>query len=124
MSITKNLIKLFVVMLVATLLLSSCDLFKKGGNIIVINELDSANYVLIVKIDNLLDLNNPNIKEALKELQAGKGTEIKSKGKKTFTFNEDGVYAVTALKPASSAPLPVTLIGGITETVKIVPKDD
>jgi len=37
-----------------------------------------------------------------------------------YTADEDGIYAVTALYPASSAPLSVTLAGGITETVKIV----
>ena len=121
MSITKNLFKLFVVMLVATFVFISCE---KGGTIIVQNELDQANSVLIVKVENVTNLlGNPKIKDALKELADGKGVEIKSKGKKSFTFDEDGIYAVTALYPASSAPLPVTLAGGITETVRIVPAD-
>jgi len=122
MSIMKNLIKLFVVMLVATLPLTSCDLIKKGGTIVVENKLDKANYVVIVKVESISDIsdNNPKIKEAYEKLKDNKGTEIAKDGKKSFSYDEDGVYAVTALYPALGA-FPATLIGGITETITLKP---
>jgi len=116
MSITKNLIKLFVVMFVTTLLLSSCDLFKKGGTIEVTNGTGYPTLVIVVKGEKFL--------EALKELQAGKGTTIPKGGKKTFDYDKDGIYTVCALMGDPSTVLNefhevITLIGGGTQKVTI-----
>jgi len=116
MAIMKNFVKLFVVMLVAAILLGSCDLLQKGGTIIVKNDLDKANKVSIVKIDNITDLKNPKIKEAIDNLSS-RGTEIKSGDQQKFTFDEDGVYVVAALLPKSGFAPPITLTAGITLTV-------
>jgi len=116
MSIMKKSVKLFVVILTAAILLGSCDLIKTGGTIIVENKLDYSNYVIIVKGEKFDD--------AVKDLLDNKGTLINKDGKKSFSFDEDGVYTVTALYPAAGPLAPVTLAGGITLTVTITPKND
>jgi len=81
----KNLIKLFVVVLTAALLLVSCG--KKGGTIEVTNGMKTPTYVDIVKGVDFL-----NIKE-------GDGTLIQPGDTEKFTFDEDGAYTVTAIPP-------------------------
>jgi len=84
----KNLIKLFVVVLTAVLLLVSCGGIKKGGTIEVTNGLSTPTYVNIVKGADFLG--------ALKE---GDGTLIQRGYTEKFTFDEDGFYTVTAIPP-------------------------
>jgi len=120
----KNFVKLFIVILTAAILLGSCDLIDKGGSIIVKNELDYANSVHIVKVEDITNLlDNPKIKEAYNILLNNGGTRIEKGGKKTFSYKEDGIYVVTALSPGFWTS-PVTLAGGITITVTLEPKDD
>jgi hypothetical protein len=124
MSIIKNLIKLFVVMFVATLLLTSCDLLEKGGTIIVKIELTYDNLVIIVKVENVSNLlDNPNIKDAFQDLKDNKGTKIEKGSEKPFSYDEDGTYVVTALTPGFCT-IPVTLIGGVTLTVSLETKEE
>jgi len=124
MSIMKNFVKLFVVMLTAAILLGSCDLIEKGGTIIVENALDYDEYVSIVKVENINDyLDNPNVKNAKNELKNNQGTLIPKGSKQSFSFNEDGVYVVTALTPGFWTS-PVPLAGGIKATVTLEPKEE
>ena len=100
----KNLIKLFVVVLVAAFVFISC---QKGGTIEVVNSSGYPNLVIIVEgVDILgIDLQNDGI-------QMANGT------KKTFTYTEDGTYTVVAAYPLGFFK-PVILLGGNNEKVTI-----
>jgi hypothetical protein len=94
-SIMKNFIKLFLAVLAASCLLSSCDLIKKGGTIRVTNEsvdpITNRNLVTVVK--------GLDFESAFKDLENGKGTVMKKNETKDFNFDEDGFYTVIASYP-------------------------
>jgi len=103
----KNFIKLFVVVLVAAFVFISCE---KGGTIEVTNLSGNSNFVIIVKGEKFLD--------ALNDVANGKGTVIANGAKKTFSFDEDGIYTVVAAVPVGFNKV-VTLLLGNTEKVTI-----
>ncbi|GBU26961.1 hypothetical protein R84B8_00477 [Treponema sp. R8-4-B8] len=105
---------LFLIVLVAALLLGSCDLFKKGGSIEVTNQagdpITNQNLVIIVKGAEFL--------QAIEDIKNNKGTQMYKGNKKTFTYDEDGVYTVVALFPDLFHET-VTLLGGGIQRVTI-----
>jgi len=106
MVLMKNLLRLFVVVLAAGLLLVSCNL-EKGGTIEVTNGMSMPTYVDIIKGVDIIN--------AIKE---GDGTLIQPGKTKIFTFNEDGTYTVTAIPPPGFIK-PVILLAGDTQKVTV-----
>ena len=115
MSIMKNLIKLFVVMFVATFVFISCE---KGGTIVVKNGDTDTYAVIIVKPSD-------SVEKQKKDLEDGnvKGKLISPGKTEKFPFDEDGLYTVCALSQNTATKYwfaaPVTLVGGGTFNVTI-----
>ena len=115
----KNFLKLLGVVLVASFFMVSCgedEIIKKGGTIEVTNGLanNATAYVIIAK--------GTDYNSAIAELSSGGGTIIPPGEKKSFKFDEDGLYTVCAMAvPPISQPLPqpVTLALGSTKKVTI-----
>jgi len=100
----KNLLKLFGVVLVAALILVSCNL-EKGGTVEVTNGLSESTIVKVFKLgEDALNLGN---------------TDVLNPGEtKRWTFKEDGTYIVTAAPPLGFSQTVILLAGG-TEKVTI-----
>jgi hypothetical protein len=106
----KNLLKFFVVVLVAALFLVSCEI-EKGGTIEVTNGLNIPTYVIIVK--------GIDYAEAIKDLAKGEGTLIDSGAMNPFHKDNDGVYTVVATTSLLPFTKTVTLTLGKTERVTV-----
>jgi len=105
---------LLVIVMALACLLTSCDLFPKGGTIEVTNEaegvLGSGNLVIIVK--------GLEFAQALDDLKNGDGTQIAKGATEEFHYDDIGVYTVVALFPTGFTKT-VTLTLGSTEKVTI-----
>jgi hypothetical protein len=121
----KNLLKLFVIVLIAAFFIVSCGeddpLNLKGGTVEITNGLDSPNVKtsVIVKKGEIGENATEALTAIVAEINAGGGTDIPRGEAKEFKFDEDGFYTVVAVPPLIPFVKVVYLALGSTQKVTV-----
>jgi len=110
----RSFVLLLIGLIAAVLIFSSCD--KKGGTIEVtnrakLNGYNSPTYVIVVE--------GEEVTSALSKVGSGQGDYLEYGESKTYEFDEDGIYTVVAIPPATGFIKPVLLTLGSKEKVTI-----